>query len=35
MEIADSWFIWIAAAIGVAYLLAQAYKNVKHVLKHQ
>lgn len=35
MEIADSWFIWIAAAAGVAYLLAQSYKNMKHVLKHQ
>ncbi|KAI3420232.1 hypothetical protein GPALN_003549 [Globodera pallida] len=35
MEAADSWFIWIAAAVGVAYLLAQSYKNMKHVLKHQ
>ncbi|KAI1710567.1 translocon-associated protein, gamma subunit (TRAP-gamma) domain-containing protein [Ditylenchus destructor] len=35
MEVADSWFIWIAAVIGVSYLLAQSYKNVKHVLKHQ
>ncbi|KAI1698847.1 translocon-associated protein, gamma subunit (TRAP-gamma) domain-containing protein [Ditylenchus destructor] len=33
--VADSWFIWIAAVIGVSYLLAQSYKNVKHVLKHQ
>uniref|UniRef100_A0A914M6N9 Translocon-associated protein subunit gamma n=1 Tax=Meloidogyne incognita TaxID=6306 RepID=A0A914M6N9_MELIC len=35
MEISDSWFIWIAAAVGVAYLLALSYKNMKHVLKHQ
>ena len=35
MEVADSWFIWIAASLGVSYLLAQSYKNVKHVLKHQ
>jgi len=35
MEVADSWFIWIAASGGVSYLLAQSYKNMKHVLKHQ
>ncbi|KAI6172527.1 Signal sequence receptor subunit gamma [Aphelenchoides besseyi] len=35
MEINDSWFIWIAAVVGVTYILAQAYKNVKHVIKHQ
>ncbi|CAD5220084.1 unnamed protein product [Bursaphelenchus okinawaensis] len=34
MEIADSWFIWAAASIGTTYILAQAYKNVKHVTKH-
>jgi len=35
MEVNDSWFIWIAAVVGVTYILAQAYKNVKHVIKHQ
>lgn len=35
MEIADSYFIWIAAVLGASYGLVQAYKNVKHSLKHQ
>ncbi|KAI6202625.1 Signal sequence receptor subunit gamma [Aphelenchoides fujianensis] len=35
MEVNDSWFIWIAAVVGVTYILAQSYKNVKHVIKHQ
>ncbi|CAD5226974.1 UNVERIFIED_CONTAM: Translocon-associated protein subunit gamma, partial [Eudyptes robustus] len=34
MDVADSWFIWGAASVGVSYILAQAYKNVKHVTKH-
>lgn len=35
MEPYDSWFIWIISAAGVTYILQQAYKNTKHVLKHQ
>lgn len=35
MEVADAWFIWAAAGLGVTYILAQAYKNVKHVVKHE
>ncbi|KAI6183657.1 Signal sequence receptor subunit gamma [Aphelenchoides bicaudatus] len=35
MEVQDSYFIWIAAVLGVTYILAHAYKNVKHVIKHQ
>lgn len=35
MEVADSYLIWVAAVLGVTYILTQAYKNVKHVIKHQ
>jgi len=35
MEPKDAWFIWAIAALGAAYLLAFAYKNVKFVLKHK
>jgi translocon-associated protein subunit gamma len=35
MEIQDSYFVWIGAVVGVTYILAQSYKNVKHVIKHQ